>query len=441
MSLYEDLIQKKETLAVTGLGYVGLVLALGFSKKIKVIGFDINETKINQYLNGIDKTNEVGSEALNQATLLFTADETSLQTATFHIIAVPTPVHSDNTPDLSPLIHASNTVGKYLKPGSIVVYESTVFPGVTEEVCVPLLEKASGFTCGKDFKVGYSPERVNPGDKVHTVEKIVKIVSGIDEETLDTISRVYELVIEAGVYRAPSIKVAEAAKVIENAQRDINIAFMNELSIIFEHLNLDTLEVLKAASTKWNFLSFYPGLVGGHCIGVDPYYLTYRASQLGYTSKIILAGRSLNDQMGSYVAEKVVRLLIEGNRLVKGARVGILGITFKENCPDTRNSKVVDLLTTLLSYGINLFIVDPVADPEEVASHYPFTLTSYHELQSLDALVIAVAHDCFKAHSLEDFLTLFKKEKDKDYPPLIADIKGIYDKKLAHQLGYLYWRL
>ena len=322
-----------------------------------------------------------------------------------------------------------------------MVYESTVFPGVTEEVCLPILEKASGLKGGKDFKIGYSPERVNPGDKNHTVEKITKIVSGMDAESLDTIAKVYELVIQAGVYRASSIKVAEAAKVIENAQRDINIAFMNELSLIFEHLNLDTLEVIKAASTKWNFLPFSPGLVGGHCIGVDPYYLTYRASQMGYTSKIILAGRALNNEMGHYIGGKVIRLLIESNRLVKGARVGLLGITFKENCPDTRNSKVVDILTTLHSYGITTFIVDPVTDVDEVASHYPFSLCTYDELQDLDALIVAVKHNYFKSLALESFLPLYNPKREPIQPPILVDIKGIYDKQLAQNLGYLYWRL
>ena len=344
MELYEKLLEKKEKLSLIGLGYVGMPIAIAFAKKVDVIGFDVNKEKIELYKSGIDPTKEVGDEAVKATSVRFTADETELQKARFHIVAVPTPVKTDHTPDLTPIEGASVILGRNLSRGSVVVFESTVYPGVTEEVCIPILERESGMNCGVDFKIGYSPERINPGDKVHRLETIKKIVSGMDNETLDTIARVYELVVEAGVHRAESIKVAEAAKVIENSQRDINIAFMNELSIIFNKMNIDTQAVLRAAATKWNFLSFYPGLVGGHCIGVDPYYLTYKAEMFGYHSQIILSGRRINDDMGKYVAENCVKKLIDANKSVKGAKVVILGFTFKENCPDTRNTKINDIV-------------------------------------------------------------------------------------------------
>ena len=352
-TLYERLIAKEEKLSLVGLGYVGMPIAVAFAKKVDVIGYDLNEKKIELYKKGIDPTLEVGDDAIRETTVEFTADEAKLREAKFHIVAVPTPINGDHTPDLAPVEGASRILGRNLTEGSVVVFESTVYPGVTEDVCVPILEEESGLKCGVDFKIGYSPERINPGDKVHRLETIVKIVSGMDDETLDTVAKVYELVVEAGVHRAESIKVAEAAKVIENSQRDINIAFMNELSMIFNKMGIDTQSVLKAAGTKWNFLHFYPGLVGGHCIGVDPYYLTYKAEMLGYTSQIISAGRRVNNAMGKYVAENVVKNLIAADKNVKHARVAILGFTFKENCPDTRNTRVVDIINELIEYGIS----------------------------------------------------------------------------------------
>ena len=373
MDLYEKLLKGEEKLSLVGLGYVGMPIAVAFARKIKVVGFDLNEKKIQLYREGIDPTNEVGNEVIRNTTVEFTADPERLREAKFHIVAVPTPVNDDHTPDLSPVEGASRILGQNLTKGSVVVFESTVYPGVTEDICVPILEKESGLKCGVDFKIGYSPERINPGDKVHRLETIVKIVSGMDEETLETVARVYEIVVEAGVYRAQSIKVAEAAKVIENSQRDINIAFMNELSIIFNKMGIDTKSVLEAAGTKWNFLRFYPGLVGGHCIGVDPYYLTYKAEEMGYHSQIILSGRRINDDMGKYVAESMVKNLIKADIPVKRARVAILGFTFKENCPDTRNTKVIDIYRELGEYGIRPVVVDPAADAEEAKHLYGIT--------------------------------------------------------------------
>ena len=392
MDLYQALKNRQEKLSLVGLGYVGMPIAVAFSKKVDVIGFDVNAEKVQLYQKGIDPTKEVGDEAIKSCTVDFTNDETKLREARFHIVAVPTPVSEDKTPDLTPVEGASHTLGRNLTKGSIVVYESTVYPGVTEEVCIPILEKASGLKCGKDFKVGYSPERINPGDKVHRLETIVKIVSGMDAETLDTIAKVYELVVDAGVHRAESIKVAEAAKVIENSQRDINIAFMNELSIIFNKMGIDTQAVLKAAGTKWNFLNFFPGLVGGHCIGVDPYYLTYKAERLGYHSQIILSGRRINDDMGKYVAENIVKQLLRKDISVKNARVAILGFTFKEDCPDTRNTKVIDIVKELRDYGIEPILCDPEADAEEAKREYGVTFTDYKDLKDIDLIVIAVAH-------------------------------------------------
>ena len=368
--LYEKIIAHEEKISLVGLGYVGMPIAVAFAKKVEVIGFDLNDSKIELYKKGIDPTGEVGDEAIQNTTVTFTDDEKMLQEAKFHIVAVPTPVKEDHTPDLMPVKSASEILGRNLKKGSVIVYESTVYPGVTEEICIPILEQQSGMKCGIDFKVGYSPERINPGDKVHRLETIRKIVSGMDDETLDIVAKVYELVVEAGVHRAESIKVAEAAKVIENSQRDINIAFMNELSIIFNKMGIDTQAVLNAAGTKWNFLKFYPGLVGGHCIGVDPYYLTYKAEMLGYHSQVILSGRRINDDMGKYVAENVVKKLIAADKAVRSVRVGILGFTFKENCPDTRNSKVMDIVNELREYGIEPVISDPVADADEAKRLY-----------------------------------------------------------------------
>ncbi|MBE6589651.1 MAG: nucleotide sugar dehydrogenase [Ruminococcaceae bacterium] len=436
MKLYEGLVNGEETLSLIGLGYVGMPIAVAFAKKVRVIGYDLNEKKIALYQSGIDPTNEVGNEAIRNTTVEFTADETALRRARFHIVAVPTPVHGDHTPDLSPVEGASRILGRNLTKGSIVVYESTVYPGVTEDVCVPILEAESGLKCGVDFKVGYSPERINPGDKVHRLESIVKIVSGMDEETLDTVARVYELVVEAGVHRAPTIKVAEAAKVIENSQRDINIAFMNELSIIFNKLGIDTKSVLEAAGTKWNFLKFSPGLVGGHCIGVDPYYLTYKAEEVGYHSQVILAGRRINDDMGKYVAENCVKQLIKAEKAVKNARVAILGFTFKENCPDTRNSKVFDIVKELREYGIEPMIADPVADSTEAKQHYGVSFAGQEEIKGMDAVILAVAHNAFSKLSVGDFDALFGEGRK-----VLLDVKGMLDKDAYLRAGYSYWRL
>ncbi len=434
--IYQDLIEKKEALSVIGLGYVGMPIAIAFAKKIEVIGFDLNEKKIQLYKSGIDPTKEAGDGAIKSTTVHFTADESKLQKARFHIVAVPTPIHYDHTPDLAPIKDASVILGRNLKKGSIVVFESTVYPGVTEEVCVPILEEQSGFVCGVDFKVGYSPERINPGDKVHRLETIQKIVSGMDGESLDIIAKVYGLVVEAGVYKAENIKVAEAAKVIENSQRDINIAFMNELAIIFNKMGIDTKSVLKAAGTKWNFLDFAPGLVGGHCIGVDPYYLTYKAETLGYHSQVILSGRRINDSMGKYVAENCVKSLITARKHIHSAKVAILGFTFKENCPDTRNTKVIDIVNELREYGIEPQIVDPQADIEEAGRLYGIKFMDMKCMKNIDAVILAVAH--------KEFMELSRPEVDSLYSggkKILLDIKGILNRKEYEEAGYSYWRL
>lgn len=436
MKLYEKLVNKEEKLSLVGLGYVGMPIAVAFAKKINVIGFDLNEKKIEMYKNGIDPTHEVGDEAISKTTVEFTADESKLREAKFHIVAVPTPVNDDHTPDLSPVEGASTILGRNLTKGSVVVFESTVYPGVTEDVCVPILERESGLKCGVDFKIGYSPERINPGDKVHRLETITKIVSGMDEETLDTVAKVYELVVDAGVHRAESIKVAEAAKVIENSQRDINIAFMNELSIIFNKMGIDTKSVLEAAGTKWNFLKFYPGLVGGHCIGVDPYYLTYKAEMLGYHSQVILSGRRINDDMGKYVAENCVKNLIAADKAVKGAKVAILGFTFKENCPDTRNSKVFDIVKELREYGIEPLIADPEADAAEAKHLYGVEFVDMSDIHDMDAVILAVAHKEFSALSISDIDRLYSTGKK-----VLLDIKGLLKRKEYEAAGYSYWRL
>ena len=438
MGLYEKLVNGEEKLSLVGLGYVGMPIAVAFGRKINVIGYDLNAQKVEQYKEGYDPTREVGDDVIKQANVEFTADETKLKEAKFPVVAVHTPVNDDHTPDLRPVEGASRTVGRNLVKGSIVVFESTVYPGVTEDICVPIMEKESGLTCGVDFKVGYSPERINPGDKVHRLETIVKIVSGMDEETLDTIAKVYELVVEAGVYRADSIKVAEAAKVIENSQRDINIAFMNELSIIFNKLGIDTKSVLEAAGTKWNFLNFFPGLVGGHCIGVDPYYLTYKAEELGYHSQIILSGRRINDDMGRYVAENVVKNLIKADIAVKTARVAILGFTFKENCPDTRNTKVIDIVKELREYGIEPVIVDETADAQEAERLYGVKLAGREAVKDLDALVIAVAHEEFSHLTKEEIAGFFNQSHEKK---VLVDIKGILKRRDYMTEEYMYWRL
>lgn len=437
MDLYEKLVNKEEKLALIGLGYVGLPIAVAFSNRgIDVIGFDINEKKIEQYKNGTDPTYEVGNKGIKNCTVEFTADEKKLREAKFHIVAVPTPVNEDHTPDLCPVEGASKLLGRNLTSGSVVVFESTVYPGVTEEVCVPILERESGLKCGTDFKIAYSPERINPGDKAHRLETITKIVSGMDEDTLDCVAKVYEIIVDAGVYRAESIKVAEAAKVIENSQRDINIAFMNELSIIFHRIGIDTKAVLEAAGTKWNFLKFYPGLVGGHCIGVDPYYLTYKAEMIGYHSQVILAGRRINDDMGKYVAENCVKQLIKADKSVRGAKVAILGFTFKENCPDTRNTKVWEIVKELREYGIEPEICDPIADKEEAKNLYGVEFHEFGRLKNVDAIIIAVAH--------KEYFSLLKEEIDKHYAPgrkVLIDIKGLLNKEEYSGYEYYYWRL
>ena len=439
MDLYEKLLSGDEKLSLVGLGYVGMPIAVAFAKKIKVIGFDLNAAKIDLYKQGKDPTREVGDDAIKDTTVDLTADPKRLREAKFHIVAVPTPVNDDHTPDLTPVEGASRLLGQNLTKGSVVVFESTVYPGVTEDICVPILEKESGLKCGKDFKIAYSPERINPGDKVHRLQTITKIVSGMDQETLDTVAKVYELVALAGVYRAQSIKVAEAAKVIENSQRDINIAFMNELSIIFHKMNIDTESVLKAAGTKWNFLKFKPGLVGGHCIGIDPYYLTYKAEQLGYHSQIILSGRRINDDMGKYVAESLVKNLIKTDIPVKNAKVAILGFTFKENCPDTRNSKVVDIYKELGEYGITPVVVDPEADAAEAKRLYGITFNTMDDVKDMDAVIMAVCHKDFVDYKQSDIDKFFSKKNSRK---VLMDLKGMYDlDEYSDKSGYLYWRL
>ncbi len=438
MNIYEDLKERKTKLSLVGLGYVGMPIAVAFARHIDVVGFDLNEAKINLYKNGTDPTGEVGDEVISKTTVEFTADPSKLKEAKFHIVAVPTPVNTDHTPDLTPVEGASRILGQNLTKGSIVVFESTVYPGVTEDICVPILEKESGLKCGVDFKIGYSPERINPGDKVHRLETITKIVSGMDDETLDTVAKVYEMVVDAGVYRASSIKVAEAAKVIENSQRDINIAFMNELSIIFHKMGIDTKEVLAAAGTKWNFLNFAPGLVGGHCIGVDPYYLTYKAEELGYHSQIILSGRRINDDMGKYVAESLIKNIIRAGVNVKDARVAIMGFTFKENCPDTRNTKVIDIYNELKEYGIDPIVIDPEADADEALRLYGIKFSDMADARDLDAVIFAVSHAVFTKLTKDD---IGKMYASGNAHRVLLDIKGIFNRDEYEENGYLYWRL
>lgn len=435
------MVSKEKTVALIGLGYVGLPIAIAFARNgVQTIGFDVNEKKIELYKKGIDPTNEVGDDVVkNVKNITFTSNPEELEKCKFHIVAVPTPVNEDHTPNLKPVESASRLLGKHLTKGSIVVYESTVYPGVTEEICVPILEQESGLKCGVDFKIGYSPERINPGDKTHRLENIVKIVSGMDEESLNEIADTYSLVVKAGVYRASSIKVAEAAKVIENAQRDINIAFMNELALIFDKMGIDTKEVLEAAGTKWNFLNFQPGLVGGHCIGVDPYYLTYKAERLGYTPEVILAGRKINDSMGKLVAEKTVKKLIEADVPIKGAKVAVLGLTFKENCPDVRNSKVFDIIKELKEYGIDVLPFDKWAEPEEVKAEYDVEMMMSEQMDkcNANAVIIAVAHEEYRNMNMFEIENIFVQNQDKK---VLIDVKGILDIKAAQE-KFVYWRL
>ncbi len=437
LELYERIAKRVEPLAVVGLGYVGLPLAVAFAERADVIGFDVSARKIEGYKQGVDATGDLGDEALLRSTALFTSDEEELSRARFFVVAVPTPIQSGNVPDLQYVESASRLVGRHLRPGAIVVFESTVYPGVTEDVCIPILEVVSGLRCGIDFKVGYSPERINPGDKEHRLENIVKIVSGMDGETLETVAKVYELIIEAGVYRAESIKVAEAAKVIENAQRDINIAFMNELSMLFHHMGIETKAVLEAAGTKWNFLKFTPGLVGGHCIGIDPYYLTYKAEDTGYRSRIILAGRHINDGMGRYVAQQLVKLMVKLKQDMNGARIGILGLTYKEDCSDIRNTKVVDIVRELEEYGISPLVADPLADPRAAEEEYGIKLTAPSEMRGLHGVVVAVPHRAFAHLGVADFDAMFAPGA----PKALLDIKGVCDKTDFERSGYHYWSL
>lgn len=439
MSLYEKIVDKEEKISVIGLGYVGMPIAVAFAKKADVIGFDLNKKKIELYKGGIDPTNEVGDVTIKETSVDFTSDEKKLKEAKFHIVAVPTPINSDKTPDLAPVEGASTIVGRNLTRGSIIVYESTVYPGVTEEICIPILEKESGLKCGVDFKIGYSPERINPGDKTHRLNNITKIVAGMDNESLEEIAKVYELVIEVGVHKVSSIKVAEAAKVVENSQRDINIAFMNELAMVFDRMGIDTKEVVEAMNTKWNSLGFYPGLVGGHCIGVDPYYFVYQAEKLGYHSQIILSGRKINDGMGEFIADAVIKKLILANKVVKQAKVVILGITFKENCPDTRNSKVKDIISRLNEYGIHPVIVDPEADDEDAKQEYNVELVALHNIKDADCIVLAVAHNQFKNMSIKQIDNMFKECPNNE--KVIIDVKSILDKNELENRGYSYWRL
>ena len=436
MNLYNRLLDQSEKLSVVGLGYVGMPIAVAFAKKVKVVGFDLNQSKIALYQKGLDPTREVGDAAIAASSVDFTADESRLREAKFHIVAVPTPVNSDHLPDLAPVESASAILGRNLARGSVVVFESTVYPGVTEEVCVPILERESGLRCGPDFKIAYSPERINPGDKLHRLENITKIVSGMDAETLDCVAKVYELVVEAGVHRAESIKVAEAAKIIENSQRDVNIAFMNELSIIFNKMGIDTQSVLRAAGTKWNFLPFQPGLVGGHCIGVDPYYLTYKAELIGYHSQIILAGRRVNDDMGKFVAENCVKLLIAADKPVRNAKVAVLGFAFKENCPDTRNTKVIDIVRELREYGIAPLVADPEADAEEARRLYGVDFAPMDSISGMDAVVLAVAHRRFRSFDEANMAQFFGPGTK-----VLLDLKGLLDRQACETAGYLYWRL
>ena len=439
MSLYEKIVKREEKIALIGLGYVGMPIAVAFAKKADVIGFDVNKAKIDLYRAGIDPTHEVGDDAIRSSTVFFTADEKQLQDAKFLIVAVPTPVNQDKTPDLAPVIGASEVVGRNLTKGAIVVYESTVYPGVTEDVCVPILERESGLKCGVDFKVGYSPERINPGDKVHRLENITKIVSGMDEESLEEIRNVYDLVIEVGTYPVSTIKTAEAIKVVENSQRDINIAFMNELAMVFDRMGIDTNEVVDGMNTKWNALGFRPGLVGGHCIGVDPYYFVYEAEKLGYHSQIILAGRKVNDGMGAFVADAAIKEMVLAGKSPKNAKVAIFGLTFKENCPDTRNSKVEDVLIRLKEYGIDPIVVDPWASQRDAMQEYGVKLTPMAAVRDLDCLILAVAHGEFREMTVADYLKLFRDVPNEE--KVLVDVKGILDRKTLAETGVRSWRL
>ncbi len=438
-SIYKRLILGEDKLALVGLGYVGMPIAVEFAKHINVIGFDINEKRINEYKNGIDSTNEIG-EAIKDTKVDFTSDPSRLKEARFIVVAVPTPVNKDNTPDLRPVEGASRTVGKNLCAGTIVVFESTVYPGVTEDVCIPIIEKESGLKCGVDWKIGYSPERINPGDRVHTLTSICKVVSGMDEESANEIKKVYDIVIKAGTFPVSNIKTAEAVKVVENSQRDINIAFMNEIAIICDKIGIDTDEVLAGMNTKWNALGFRPGLVGGHCIGVDPYYLTNAAEKLGYHSQIILNGRKVNDSMGAFVADAAIKEMIEAGMAPKKSTVVILGLTFKENCPDTRNSKVVDIVNRLKEYEINPIVTDSWADAEIAKSDYNIELTEWKDIPKADCVIVAVGHKEFRNMSMMQLKNLFKADST-DEERVLIDVKALYRMDELKASGLRFWRL
>lgn len=439
MSLFEKIKNREEKLALVGLGYVGLPIAVAFARLVDVIGFDVNQKKIELYRSGVDPTREVGNDAVRHTSMRFTSDEAELKNAKFIIVAVPTPINQDKTPDLAPVIGASEAVGRNLTCGSIVVYESTVYPGVTESICIPILERESGLKCGVDFKVGYSPERINPGDKIHRLENIVKIVSGMDQDTLTEVKNVYDLVIEVGTHPVSSIKTAEAIKVVENSQRDINIAFMNELAMVFDRMGIDTNEVVDGMNTKWNALGFRPGLVGGHCIGVDPYYFIYEAEKLGYHSQIILAGRKVNDGMGAVIADAAIKEMILAGKSPKNARVAIFGLTFKENCPDVRNSKVEDIIVRLKEYGIAPIVVDPWVNEEDALREYSVTLTPMDQIKDLDCLILAVAHNAFRQIKAEQYVQMYRDMPNEE--KVFVDVKGILNYDALKQMGVRIWRL
>ncbi|MEF2145782.1 MAG: nucleotide sugar dehydrogenase [Desulfovibrionaceae bacterium] len=437
MITFDELKNKVAPVAVVGLGYVGLPLAVALSKHFDVIGFDISQNRIKELRQGHDRTNEVAPDKLKAAKVRYTSNPEDLGPARMILVAVPTPIDAHRSPDLRPVCGASTTVGQHLQPGTVVVYESTVYPGLTEEICVPLLEKNSGLSCGKHFWIGYSPERINPGDKLHTLETIRKVVAGQNKATTELLAELYSSVITAGIFRAASIKTAEAAKVIENTQRDLNIALMNELAMIFDRMGIDTLDVLEAAGTKWNFLPFKPGLVGGHCIGVDPYYLTFKAESLGFHPQVILAGRKINDSVGKFIVETAIKWLIKADHKIKGSRIGVLGLTFKENVPDLRNTKAVDVVNEFEDYGVEVLVHDAMADPAEAKEEYDIRLHGLDEFRDLDALVLCVAHDAYRDLKLAEIKSWFRDPKTA----LIIDVKGFFNPREMEDEGYLYWRL
>lgn len=440
MFSYSELIERRESIAVIGMGYVGFPLAYAFAKKgLNVIGYDLNEAKISQYKSGTDPTNEIGNEGLKDVDILFTSEEDELKRASFYIVAVPTPVKNSHVPDLSPVKSASEIVGRNIRPGSIVVYESTVFPGCTEKVCIPILERESGLACGKDFKVGYSPERINPGDKIHRLSNIVKIVSGMDDASLNDIKLVYDLIIDAGTFPVSNIRTAEAVKLAENSQRDINIAFVNELAMVFDKMDIDTNEVIDGMNTKWNALGFRPGLVGGHCIGVDPYYFTYEAERRGYHSQIVLNGRIVNDSVGTYVADIAIKKMVESGQAPKNSKVVILGLTFKENCADLRNSKVKDIINRLKQYGVKPVAVDPVANRADACQEFGVDIIELSSISDANCIILSVAHDEFKKLSIDELLKLYSN--DPIMGKVLIDVKGIFPINELRSSSIMWWRL